>query len=100
MARNRNGNASATETADLPSIEEVSKQLSEFIEMQTEEDSKRAEAVAAIPKPKRYRVKNSGWVMDGGIKSAIRQGKIVTAGAYNLANLEAQGIILEELAEE
>lgn len=97
MARNT---VKKVQDEDLPSVEEVSKALSDFVAETSEHDAKREESLKDLKPNRKFRAMNSGWVMEGGVKCAIRAGKIITEGSYNIANLKAQGIMIEEIKDE
>lgn len=49
---------------------------------------------------KRYRVLNGGWLMDNGVRTALRAGKIVDERNYNIQRLYGQGFKLEEVKDD
>jgi hypothetical protein len=52
------------------------------------------------PKPKKFRIMNGGFLVQGGVRVVIRAGKEVDETQYNLRFLKSQGFRLEEVTDD
>lgn len=65
----------------------------------TEEAERRAQASAAIPRPKTYRVMQTTMCLLAGGRTTLRAGKVLDERFYDIQKIADQGVPLREIAE-
>lgn len=99
MARNKTATSPKKPINETEITEEEIKENSASLvaSMQEEFDPEREAKLAEVPKAKKYRAMNSGWVMLNGFKSAVRPGKVFDSANFNIDLVASQGIQLQEI---